>query len=158
MAVFYAKFHSYILTLYSYCFVSVSPVLFAFLQILLCYIYIYIYIYKIINTFLWLGKILAPVHLQSTWLSNIIAIATNSGQSESPWKITIWIFTPARAWPPAINSTLQFSMTFMMKFMISSDILYIFKHYYSRLRGHIIGFLVVNPCHGFIFPPSFGFF
>ena len=43
-----------------------------------------------------------------------------------------------------------------MKFMILSDILYIFKLYYLRLQNYIISLIVVNP--GNEFPPGFGFF
>ena len=41
----------------------------------------------------------------------------------------LWIFTSARDLPPAINYTLHFAIAFVIKFMILSDILYIFPHF-----------------------------
>ena len=34
-----------------------------------------------------------PVHLQNMWLSGIITITNSNGDSTSPWKISLWIFT-----------------------------------------------------------------
>ena len=84
-------------------------------------------------------------------MSNIIVITNRRGESESSSDMPLWIFNPTRLCPSAINSILQFSVAFMMKLMILLDILYIFKHSYSRLQDHIIELRVVNPCHDYIF-------
>ena len=65
------------------------------------------------------------VHFLSMWFSVIMAIVNSMSNSASPWKIPLWIFVSAKLFPPAVNSTLQFTMFFSMKFMISCDILYI---------------------------------
>ena len=38
-------------------------------------------------------------------LSVIIAITNSNGDRASPWKIPPWLFTPAKVFPPAVNST-----------------------------------------------------
>ena len=45
--------------------------------------------------------------------------------AQSPWKILRRIFTSANFFPPAVSSTLQVFMVFVMNFMILWDILYI---------------------------------
>ena len=73
------------------------------------------------------------VHFLSMWLNGIIAIINSNGDSASPWNIPLWIFVSAKLFPPAINSTLQVFMVFSIKFMISSDILYILKQFIIQL-------------------------
>ena len=59
---------------------------------------------------------------------DIIAIINSNGNGESPWKISLWIFTSDRVCLPAANSTLYSSLAFVMKNITLSDILYIFRH------------------------------
>ena len=61
-------------------------------------------------------------------MSGIIAITNCSDDNESSLKIALWIFSSARVFSPAVCSTLQFFMAFVVKFMTLSDILYIFSH------------------------------
>ena len=65
------------------------------------------------------------MHFLNLWLSGIIAFINNNGDSASPWNICLWIFASAKLFPPTINSILQVFMVFSIKFMSSSDILYI---------------------------------
>ena len=64
------------------------------------------------------------IHFLSMWLSGIIAIINNNGESAFPWKAPFWIFPSFRLFLPAVDSTLQFFMVFSVNFMTSSDILY----------------------------------
>ena len=61
------------------------------------------------------------------WLSGIMAIMNSKRDRASPWKIPLWMFPSANLLPPAVNSTLQVFMVLSMKFMTSSDILYILR-------------------------------
>ena len=54
-----------------------------------------------------------------------MAIMNSKGDRASPWKIPLWIFASANYLPPAVSSTLQVFIVLSMKFMTSSDILYI---------------------------------
>ena len=67
------------------------------------------------------------VHFLGMWLNGIIAITNSNGFSASPWNIPLWIFTSAKLFPPAVNSTLQVSTVFSIKFMTLSGILYILR-------------------------------
>ena len=77
------------------------------------------------------------VHFLCIWLSGIMAIRNSNGDSASPWKIPLWIFASAKRLPPTVNSTLQVFMVFSIKFMTSSDILYILKQFIIQLCGTI---------------------
>ena len=69
---------------------------------------------------------LYPAELfQSLQLSGIIAIISSKGDSTSSWNIPFLIFASTKLFLPAVNSTLHVFMVFSIKFMISSDILYI---------------------------------
>ena len=86
-------------------------------------------------------------------MSSIFSLTYSSGERESPWNMPLWIVTYARVYFPVGNSTLQFSMTFGMKFMTLLNILNIFRHSIIEVRGTWnVGLLVVNPCHDNIFP------
>ena len=50
-----------------------------------------------------------------------------SGESEFPWKMPLWIF-PLLGFDLSLSIPFQFSIEFKMKFMILSNILYIFRH------------------------------
>ena len=66
----------------------------------------------------------------------------SNGDRASPGKIGLWIFASAKLLPPAVNSTLQVFMVFSIKFMTSSDILYILRQFIIQLCGTIsYGFL-----------------
>ena len=85
------------------------------------------------------------VHFLSKWLSDIIAIINSNGDSASPWNIPLWIFASAQLFLPAVNSTLQVFMFFSIKFMSSSDILYILRQLIIQLCGdHIIWFFLLS--------------
>ena len=45
------------------------------------------------------------VHFLSMYLSGIIVITNNIGDSASPWNIPLWIFASAQLFSPAVNST-----------------------------------------------------
>ena len=64
-----------------------------------------------------------PVHFLSMWLNGIISITNSEGEFASPWKIPFWIFTAAKIFPPAINSTFQFFIATVKNVMTLSDIL-----------------------------------
>ena len=72
-----------------------------------------------------LWNLYLPVYFLSMWLSGIVGIINNNGDNASPRKISHWIFTPDKLFPPAVYSTLQFSTVFSINFMTSLDILYI---------------------------------
>ena len=44
------------------------------------------------------------------WFSGIIAITNSNGDSATPWKIPLWIFTSAQRFPPAVSSTSDFGI------------------------------------------------
>ena len=54
-----------------------------------------------------------------------MAIMNSKGDRASPWKIPLWIFASVNFLPPAVSSTLQVFIVLSMKFMTSSDILYL---------------------------------
>ena len=74
------------------------------------------------------------VHILSMWLSGIIA---SNGDGVSPWKISLWMFDSAKIFPPVVNSIFQVFMVFLMKFMTSSDILYILRLFIIQLFRNI---------------------
>ena len=51
--------------------------------------------------------------------------------------IPLWIFVSAKLFPPAVDSILQVLMVFSIKFMISSDILYILQQFIIHICGTI---------------------
>ena len=61
------------------------------------------------------------MHFLNIKLSGIIV--NNNRKSESPWKIPLWIFTSAKAFPPNVNSDNQFFM--------ASVIYYYYYYYYT---------------------------
>ena len=67
------------------------------------------------------------VHFLSMWLSGIITITNSNGDSISPWKIPLWIFTSVKLFRLAVRLILQFCVVFSIDFMNSSNILYIFR-------------------------------
>ena len=52
------------------------------------------------------------VHFLIMWLSGIIGITNNNGDSASPWNLPLWIFTSAKLFPPVVVSTHQVRMIF----------------------------------------------
>ena len=77
------------------------------------------------------------MHCLRMWLSGIIAITNSNGDSASPWNMPLWIFTSAKIFPSAVNSTLQVSVFFSINFMTSSGILYILRQCNIQLWGTI---------------------
>ena len=73
------------------------------------------------------------VHFLSTWLSGIITILNDNGDSASPLKICHWIFSSGKLLLFAVNSTLQVLMVFSIKCMTSSNILYVLKQFIIQL-------------------------
>ena len=71
----------------------------------------------------------------SMWLSGIIAIINSD--SASPENIPLWIFASAKLFAPAVNSIQQVFMVFSIKFITSSDILYILRQFIIQLYGTI---------------------
>ena len=71
----------------------------------------------------------------SMWLSGIITIMNSNSDSASPWNIPLWTFASAKLLPSAVNSTSQVFMVFSIKFMISSDILYILRQFIIQVCG-----------------------
>ena len=59
------------------------------------------------------------------------------GDRASTSKIPLWIFASANLLPPAVSSTLQVFIVLSMKFMTSSDILYILRLFIIQLCGTI---------------------
>ena len=52
-----------------------------------------VHVHKAVNLFLRFSKSVATsVQFLSRWLSGIIAITNNNGESASPWKMSLWIF------------------------------------------------------------------
>ena len=70
-----------------------------------------------------LHSLYPTVHFLSKWLSSIMVIMNSKGDRTSPWKIRLWIFASVKLLPPAVNSTLQVFMVFLIKFMTSYYIL-----------------------------------
>ena len=69
----------------------------------------------------------APIDRTGKLVSDIIAITKRNSKDVSLWKIPLWIFSSSRVCS-AVNSTFQFFMVFLIRFMILLDILYIFRH------------------------------
>ena len=78
------------------------------------------------------------VHFLSMWLSGIIAIINSNGDCASPWNIPLWIFVSTKLFPPAVNSPLQVFMVFSIKFVTSSDIIYISRQFITTLHYILI--------------------
>ena len=94
-----------------------------------------------------------PKQFLSIWLSSIISLTNNSGESE---------FTSARVCLPAVNSSFQFSLAFVMKIMTLSDILNICNYFIIHVCETILfGYFLVYPYHVYIsrlFLPLWGCF
>ena len=128
---FYAKFHSYVLTVYSACMrVSSSFSIFANHLISSMYIRWLIFSCDLLSLY-------PAAHFLSMWLSGIMAIMNSKGDSASPWKMSLWIFVSAMLLPPAVSSTLQVFIVCSIKFMTSCDILYICRQCGIKLCGTI---------------------
>ena len=93
-----------------------------------------------------LVSLYTPVHFLGMWLSGIIVITNSNGDSESPWKIPLGIFTSVKLFPLAVSSNLEFTLVFSINVVISMDILHIFSRsctvYYSALRYISYSFLL----------------
>ena len=76
-------------------------------------------------------------HFLRMWLSGLMAITNSNGDCASPWNMRLCIFTSAKLFPPAVNSTLQISMVFLINCMTCSGILYIFRQCSIHLCGNI---------------------
>ena len=74
------------------------------------------------------------VHFLSMWLRGIKAIMNSNGDCAFPWNIRLWTFASAKLLPTTVYSTFQ---VFWIKFMTSSDILYILKQFIIQLCGSI---------------------
>ena len=98
---FNIKFHSYIWAVYSYCLYQGFLFVIIFWQIRLYHPYKR-----------WLILSCNFENFLSTYLSSIIALMNGISESESLRKMCFWIFTSAKVWPLAINSTRLFSMAF----------------------------------------------
>ena len=95
---FYAKFHSYALTVYSDC-VLEFPILFSFLaNSLMSSMYIRRFIFSCDKVKLYLA-----LYFLRMWLSGIITIINSNSDSSSPWNIHLWIFVSAKLFPPAVK-------------------------------------------------------
>ena len=60
-------------------------------------------------------------------LSDIIAIMNSKRDSASAWNKLLWIFVSAKLFTPVVDSTFLVFKVFSIKFMTSSDILYILR-------------------------------
>ena len=76
-----------------------------------------------------LVSLYSPVPFLNMWLSGIIAIWNRNGDNTSPRKILLRISVPAKLFPLAINSTLQFLIVSSINLMTLSDILYILRQF-----------------------------
>ena len=76
-------------------------------------------------------------------VSDIIAIINKNGDSAFPWNIPFWIFASAQLFPPTVNFPFHVFMVFSIKFIGSSDILYILRQFNIPLCGPCV--FVVNP-------------
>ena len=89
-------------------------------------------------SFSWdLGNLYLLVHFPSIWFNDIIAFTNSNSDSAFPQKISPWLFNSVKLFPPAVNSTIQFSMIFSMNFMTSSNMLYILRQSIIHLCGTI---------------------
>ena len=100
---------------------------------------------RVFNSFLFFANSLMPMCIR--WLIftsvnlntpcafslyDINAITNNHGKSAPPLKIPLRIFSFAKVFPSAVNSTLQFSIASMMNYITLLDILFIFDSLPSR--------------------------
>ena len=76
-----------------------------------------------------LWNLYPPVHVLCKYESGMVTTTNRNGDSASPWNIPLWIFTSAKLFPSAVNSTLKFFMVFSTNFMTSPDILKILRPY-----------------------------
>ena len=76
-------------------------------------------------------------HFLRMWLSGIIAITNSYADSASPLNMHLWIFITAKLFPPAINSTLQVCMVFLINSMTWLGISYILWQFSIQLWGTI---------------------
>ena len=79
-------------------------------------------------------KLVAPCVFPKSVLSGTTAITNSKSNSASPWKTSLWIFTSANFFPPAVNFTHYF---FMVYSMTSSDIFYILRQSIIQFCGTI---------------------
>ena len=95
---FFSKFYSYILDVYSFClYQSLQFYFFFFANSLMSSMFIqWLIFYNSVNLY-------TIVHFLSIYLCRIIAIT--NGDSTSRWKMSLRIFTSAKIFLPAINST-----------------------------------------------------
>ena len=77
------------------------------------------------------------VHFVSLWLSGVIDIKNNNGDSASHWNIPLWIFTSGKVFSPAVSSTLQFFVVSSINLTTSLNILYMFWQSIIQLCGTI---------------------
>ena len=92
---FYAKFHSYVLTVYSECIRVFSSFSFS-ANSLMSSIYIRWLIFSCD-----LFRLYPAVHFLTMWLSGIMAIMDSKGDRAALCKIPIWIFTSTKLLTPA---------------------------------------------------------
>ena len=138
----YAKFHSYVLTVYSNCVSWSFQFFLIFANSLMSSMHFRWLIFSCDLLSLYLA-----VHFLNMWLSVIMTIMNINGDSASPWNIPLLIFVSDKLIPPAVNCTLPVFMDFSVKFMTSCDILYIWGIFLKSLRNHFICLFAVNPGH-----------
>ena len=76
-------------------------------------------------------------HFLSMSLRGIIEIMNSIGDSASPRNIPFWVFDSAKLLHLAVSYSFQIFMVFSIKFMTSSDVLYILRHFIIQLCGTI---------------------
>ena len=81
-------------------------------------------------------------------LSGTIAIKNNKGQ-----RVSLWIFTSANLFPPAVNSTFQFLISSGISFIIFLKILYIFDNLLSRITRTYFSPFLIDSYYAYFFPP-----
>ena len=75
------------------------------------------------------------VHFPCMYLSGIIVITNRISDRLSTRKISLWIFTSAKLFSSAVNSTLQVSKVLLINSMTSFEFLYIFMQGIIQLQG-----------------------
>ena len=105
---FSAKFHPYILTVFSwlsnsFSFLANKLILFMYIRCLISFFFFF---------FCDLWSSYLPFDFLSKWFYVIFAIRNNNGASAFPWKI-LRIFALDKPFLPAVSSTLQFYMIFL---------------------------------------------
>ena len=120
LAFFYAKFHSYILTVYLTVCIRVSNSSLFLAKSLMSSMYIkwLIFSYDLLSVY-------PAVHFLTMCLSGIMPITNSNGDSASPWNIPLCIFPYVKLFPPAVNSTSQVCMVFSINCTTWSGILWI---------------------------------